>query len=230
MKNLYILPTNKPSRLVKIYNDVNRETFTLKLDVEVNDSFKEYVNIYITSDEEIKEWFIVNGINGYSQPMKYSIMFPKDKFPNGHDKNKLNLLSVILTTEQDLIKDGVQEIDDEFLEWFIKNPDCNSVEVEKEYNEERIVDNRDIGDYSYKIIIPKEAAKLSIVRVYGVNVSFIPESFDIFCEDSEFMSMAESQGNVWSLEGFEDAFNGNVIDIESLFIRFIKTNNYDGID
>lgn len=28
MKNLHLLPTENSSRLVKIYNDVNRETFT----------------------------------------------------------------------------------------------------------------------------------------------------------------------------------------------------------
>jgi hypothetical protein len=28
---------------------------------------------------------------------------------------------IILTTDLDLIKDGVQSIDNEFLEWFVKN-------------------------------------------------------------------------------------------------------------
>ena len=63
MKNLHLLQIDTTSRLVKIYNDVNRENFTLKLDVEVNDSFKEYVNVYITSDEEIKEGDYVVQIN-----------------------------------------------------------------------------------------------------------------------------------------------------------------------
>jgi hypothetical protein len=36
---------------------------------------------------------------------------------------------IILTTDQDLIKDGVQAIDDEFLEWFTNNPSCEEVEV-----------------------------------------------------------------------------------------------------
>jgi hypothetical protein len=31
---------------------------------------------------------------------------------------------IILTTDGDLIDDGVQAIDDEFLEWFVKNPIC----------------------------------------------------------------------------------------------------------
>jgi len=36
---------------------------------------------------------------------------------------------IILTTDQDLIKDGVQAISDEFLEWFVNNPSCEEVEV-----------------------------------------------------------------------------------------------------
>ena len=43
------------------------------------------------------------------------------------DNNKCK--KIILTTDPDLIKDGVQAIDDEFLEWFVKNPSCESVEV-----------------------------------------------------------------------------------------------------
>jgi len=37
---------------------------------------------------------------------------------------------IILTTDQDLIKDGVQSIDDEFLEWFCsKNGEVDFVKV-----------------------------------------------------------------------------------------------------
>jgi hypothetical protein len=58
-------------------------------------------------------------------------------------------LKIILTTDQDLIKDGVQAIDDEFLEWFVKNPSCEEVEV------------RYTVDFNSKavIIIPKEEPK-----------------------------------------------------------------------
>jgi hypothetical protein len=86
-------------------------------------------NLYITNDEEIKEWFIIDGTNGYSFPMKYSIMFPKDNFPNGHDKTRLKLLNIILTTDPDLIADGVQPIQDDFLKWFVKNPSCEFVNI-----------------------------------------------------------------------------------------------------
>jgi hypothetical protein len=36
---------------------------------------------------------------------------------------------ILLSTDELLIKDGVQAIDDEFLEWFVKNPSCEKVEV-----------------------------------------------------------------------------------------------------
>ena len=185
MKNIHILPTNKPSRLVKIYNDVNRETFTLKLDVEVNDSFKEYVNIYITSDEEIKnrDWYIAD-----NKVYRASV----DHMPELYT---YSCKKIILTTDDQLIKDGVQAIDDEFLEWFVKNPSCEEVEVEKTYvtnsglgyREYAVLDsnfkvieiNANISqtsyylgkitalypyeyDINYKIIIPKEESKQEI--------------------------------------------------------------------
>lgn len=39
--------------------------------------------------------------------------------------------NIILTTNKSLINDGVQAIDDEFLEWFVKNPSCERVRVDK---------------------------------------------------------------------------------------------------
>ena len=68
---------------------------------------------------------------------------------------------IILTTDQDLIKDGVQAIDDEFSEWFVKNPSCESVEVIKECvfqgkcKKERCL-NHPCDEKQYKIVFPKE--------------------------------------------------------------------------
>jgi hypothetical protein len=79
-------------------------------------------NIYITSDEEIKEgdWYYYE--NGDLKGI--------DKVVNGQRPKTMILKKIILTTDQDLIKDGVQAIDDEFLEFFVKNPSCEYVEVE----------------------------------------------------------------------------------------------------
>jgi len=75
------------------------------------------VNIYITSDEEIKEgdWFLTDD-------KRVEKCAPDWRAREWHRK-------IILTTDQDLIKDGVQAIDDEFLQWFVKNPSCEKVEV-----------------------------------------------------------------------------------------------------
>ena len=52
-----------------------------------------------------------------------------------------------------MIADGIQSIDDEFLEWFVKNPSCEFVEVKKGF-----ADGTAWGYnfLDYKIIIPQE--------------------------------------------------------------------------
>jgi hypothetical protein len=114
-------------------------------------------NIYITSDEEIKEgveqWYLDKVTN---KPYNSS---------GAQYSSKQDV--IILTTDQDLIKDGVQAIDDEFLEWFVKNPSCEKVEVVYGlFNPMgRQVDPNDLGQnhskcvWKYKIIIPKEELK-----------------------------------------------------------------------
>ena len=59
---------------------------------------------------------------------------------------------IILTTNKLLIKDGVQAIDDEFLEWFVKNPSCGEVDVINNYH---MFSNKN-SITNYEIIIPKE--------------------------------------------------------------------------
>lgn len=93
--------------------------------------------------------------------------------------------NIILTTNKLLIKDGVQAIDDEFLEWFVKNPNCESVEIRKIEDElispknpkirfNALQDppsfisaeslNNMILTYKYKIIIPKEEPKQDLEK------------------------------------------------------------------
>ena len=152
MKNIHILPTDKPSRVVKIYNDVNRETFTLKLDVEVNDSFKEYVNIYIISEEKIKDDNYFIDLRNNEEELYWEDIYCAG---NGGSAEFANTIGkkIILTTDQELIKDGVQPIDDEFLEWFVENPSCEFVKVD-------LLKRGIYDEYKYKIIIPKEESKI----------------------------------------------------------------------
>ena len=139
MKNLYILPTDKPSRLYKIENK-------LGLLEEPNRNFlAKNQHIYITSDEitgfENNIW-VISGTRVWLWQSTMALVF--------NDKPR----KIILTTDQDLIEDGVQDIDDEFLEWFVENPSCESVEVDKNWNYP--LDK----SWEYKLrIIPQEKPK-----------------------------------------------------------------------
>ena len=135
MKNIHILPTDKPSRLVKIKDNLFYTT-TENIPGGV------YQHIYITSDEKAKE-----GDWGYIPFQGGNVKLVGKYFADDWKK-------IILTTDQDLIEDGVQAIDDEFLEWFVKNPSCEEVEV-KDVFKSSPIGFGNAFDY-YKIIIPKE--------------------------------------------------------------------------
>jgi len=101
-------------------------------------------HIYITSDEQIKDrdWYIY---------IKDGLLIQYKKEFNPSAASASYNKKIILTTDQDLIKDGVQPIDDEFLEWFVKNPSCEKAEIENGWGLEV-----DIQTPYYKIIVPKE--------------------------------------------------------------------------
>jgi hypothetical protein len=142
MENIHVLPTDKPSNIV-----ISTIDGKLKLNNNINDTVEypgKNQHIYITSDEEMKEGDWVKNITiELEHPFKldadgilYTTLSP-GKFKK-----------IILTTDQDLINDSVQPIDDEFLNWFVQNPSCEFVEVE--YGDD--------GN-GHQIIIPKEEAK-----------------------------------------------------------------------
>jgi hypothetical protein len=139
MKNLFLLPTDKPSRL--ILNSNNKLLLTIQMLPKDSEIGCYPQNIYITNDEEIEEGnWCFDIISNCSYKAGIS---SKTKWTN-HKK-------IILTTDAQLIKDGVQAIDDTFLEWFVKNPSCEFVEVDK-YHQRGDISFKD----RYKIIIPQE--------------------------------------------------------------------------
>jgi len=146
MKNIHILPTDKPSRLY--LGDNGNFVFGMSQTAiqSRNDDFTNQ-NIYITSDEKIKEG-------------DWHLSFLRDKFevinylPNGGYRKEClgkEVCKIILTTDFRLSPD-VQKIDDEFVEWFVNNPSCEVIQVEKSFH-------WDNGVYEYEIIIPKEEPK-----------------------------------------------------------------------
>jgi hypothetical protein len=157
MKNVHLLPVEKPSRLHLIEN-------TLMLTSEYQNSVCDTeVNIYITNDEEIKidDYYLGEDNNLYCLVSKV----------NSNGKK------IILTTDHELIDEGVQPIDDEFLEWFVKNPNCEEVFLTYEY--EQVNQDNPILKGStnvlrkYKIIILQEEYNeetiITAAQSYAVN-------------------------------------------------------------
>jgi hypothetical protein len=118
MKNVYLLPTDKPSRL-RYDKDLWLSCFSC-----FDELIENKQHIYITSEEELTNgWYICEYVNG-------TVSCNKLEHSGGINKYK-----IILTTDPELIADGVQAIDDSFLEWFVKNPNCDEVEIQDWYNE-----------------------------------------------------------------------------------------------
>ena len=203
MKNLHILPTDKPSRLY--LNGFQRLVLDDKIEIADDNSFTNQ-HIYITSDEEIKD---VRPHKGKWQLEKGEIL---NKFPNYlTDLSECKL--VIITTDPDLIKDGVQAIDDEFLEWFVNNPSCEEVEVKYD---------KDIFPYGvetsngygwYKIIIPKEEPKQETLEevahemLVDYGIKSIGQSIGVPTVKKLMVNMAKWQAErMHSEEDLKEAF------------------------
>jgi len=64
------------------------------------------------------------------------------------------------------------------------------------------------------------------IKVYGVDEDVFNEfnEEDLLSEldNEQFANEAERQGLVWSLKGFQDAFNKGEINSEYIYIRFIE--------
>jgi hypothetical protein len=142
MKNIHVVPTDKPSRLY-----VDSQNNICITDVEMKSGNKQH--IYITSDEYIGLSYYLDG-----NLVRKGVVDDKEYWEVRKDYKK-----IILTTDQDLIKDGVQAIDDEFLEWFVKNPSCEYIQTT-----ELSLFNGDTGEsghYKYEIIIPQVEPKFT---------------------------------------------------------------------
>jgi hypothetical protein len=164
MKNIHLLPTQNEitSKLFKVSNELK---LTRKYDFY---NGAKYQNIYITSDKEIKDDWCYDEYN-------------KVVFKNTCAGTPGASKKIILTTDQDLIKDGVQAIDDEFLEWFVKNPSCEFVKIVDDV-ECLPMPNIHIHKHIYKIIIPqekpKEMSKLTAVE-WLVEKLILDELIDV---------------------------------------------------
>ncbi len=205
MKNLHVLPTPNPSRVYKDLN--NRINIT---DIEMKSGDKQ--NIYITNDEDIKEgdWCLDKFNQIWKLENKKLIAFDSQGIKRfsthnilGHEPKK-----IILTTDQDLIKDGVQSIDDEFLEWFVKNLSCEEIEVENIPNNSWGFDLEEPMNLGYKIIIPKEEPNTVFVTTEQATRMFGTKKLNKMLKESrQKLERDITITNIDKQETLEEAIN-----------------------
>jgi hypothetical protein len=180
MKNIHLLPTEKPSRLgylTKKGKEVLKDLILFDKPMpNILDS--ENQHIYITSDEEIKDGdWIKWGEAIYKANKKYIPPFKK----------------IILTTDQDLIADGVQAIDDEFLEWFVNNPSCEEVKIE---------DYGNLYNFRYLILIPREETKTTNdvdINQRSYSEEDVKKMLHMCCDVLE-----NNKKSFWNIDGLVD--------------------------
>jgi hypothetical protein len=223
MKNIHVLPTDKPSR-IRIGNNGNfvfglmQNSITSK-----NDSYTNQ-NIYITSDEEIKEgdWYIsilenevYKATKETQNIMSVANLVASTSYKNTHFK-------IILTDDQDLIKDGVQAIDDEFLEWFVKNPSCEEVDVANSLVRISSFDWRT----DYKIIIPKEEPKQETLEEASSRLLYSKYPFHP-PQDSGYWKDMFLEGAKWQQEQDKKMYSEEELpkNLESVLAKITHQND-----
>ena len=160
MKNIFLIPTDKPSRLY-YHSDLKQLVLTNKT------MLREFVinqNIYITSNSKfVRDEYITDGIEVMKATPK---LVDAQGLVDRRDWKK-----ILMTTDPELIKDGVHPIGEDFLKWFVENPTCIKVEVVYGlFNPMgRQVDPNDLGQnhskcvWKYKIITTKEEQKQHLI-------------------------------------------------------------------
>jgi hypothetical protein len=131
--------------------------------------------LYVTSKEPYKTGDWVKNVTIDAEPpfkldahgIRYTLLAPC-KFEK-----------VVLTTDNYLIEDGIQSVEEEFLDWFCKNPSCEEVGVYfdlQQLDQTNPVLKGTTSLFStYKIIIPKEENKQELPKT-EIDWSRFPKS------------------------------------------------------
>jgi hypothetical protein len=174
------------------------------------EDWKHKRHIYITSDEEIKVGDWIYGLFNGGVVIRSEFDVPKNS-----QYYKEYGLKIILTTDRDLINDGVQVIDDEFLEWFVENPSCEEVKTDlvpvNEFDSEITIGGYGFDRFKYKIIIPKEKSKKEQDKDKYSEEDMVKFSSWILLQDIT----SRGEGNYVNT-------NGKIVTVKDLFEQFKK--------
>lgn len=156
MKNLFLIPTPAETRIA-VKSDGT--LFLTNHSYPNSPNFANH-NIYITNDEDIEN-------KGYAiYENKVVQIIGQDRYEYRiQAKDTLGYTpiktckKIIMTSDPELIKKGVQPIPDEFLEWLVLNPTCEFVKTiflpQNDYQNPYLI-SIDMETKDAKQIIPKE--------------------------------------------------------------------------
>jgi hypothetical protein len=198
MKNIHVLATHKPSRLAYYGTSKSLSLYEGTVNFKAFEINPQY--IYITNDEELKEgdYYLSFSKSIIKNTIKYGEI---GKSKTDMDFSLDYVKKIILTTDVDLIKDGVQAIDDEFLEWFVKNPSCEEIKV---FKDERLEEEQDF--HFYELIIPKEEPKHPKVLSENGNELFFDEQGNLIKEEpKQETTLEEAKKQQFKYDNLQDA-------------------------
>ena len=193
MKNIHVIQTDKPSS-IWIDKDTNKLVYGLFSIDNIHNCKNQH--IYITNSEEIKE-----GDWGLSK-LNEVILF-------GRSYNEKFYKKIILTTDQDLIKDGVQAIDDDFLKWFVAKANDSGkpidiVEVKTVNNKWHNEDGSVLSVNVYDLIIQKEEPFIEYTNTNDCT-SMIYNSK----EEPDYTALLQPVGTKQRLEKYSERFDND---------------------
>lgn len=186
-KNLYLLLTEKPSRLWK--NNLLQGKLELSNHVLIGSNTAQH--IYITChNEDINENDYVITKDGRLVQISYLL-----------SKDLKGASKIILTTDPELIQDSIQAIDNEFLEWFVKNPSCEEIEIQevKFFNPK----NNCSAHCKWEIITHKKETLEEAAAQFAKNHSIYPTAQD----DTQYGFINGAKWQAEKMYSEEEVFN-----------------------
>lgn len=149
MKNIFLVPTKSKSNL---YEGNLGQPLT---ETYASANLRKPIGLYITSGKKAKKGDYAVATQGLWRNIVTKI--------TGNPVMDV-WEEIILTNDEKLIKDGIQSVPNDFLNWFVENSSCEFVEVEKkmiQHTRGKMIYS--LG-YEYKIILPKLPLKCTCER------------------------------------------------------------------
>ena len=137
----------------------------------------------------------------------YGFVVKADKIENNyliHKNGGSNFIHnykfIVITNNTELNEDGVQKIENEFFEFFVKNPNCKKVEIE---NNLKVKDNgiQELIENKYYKKFPEELPNCVFVNKYKI---IIPEKpFKHECKVLTTEEVMEGRSNAYDFIDFD---------------------------